>query len=96
MDPAPTADGTTINLRASSAQRAVIDQAARVSGKNRTEFMLEASYEKAQQVLLDRTMFALDAAGFERFAALLDVPLHNSEAVHRLLTRRAPWETEAR
>jgi uncharacterized protein (DUF1778 family) len=94
MGSVPTADGTTINLRASSAQRAVIDQAARFSGKNRTEFMLEASYEKAQQVLLDRTMFALDEAGFERFAALLDAPLQNSEAVHRLLARRAPWEPD--
>ncbi|TDR81525.1 DUF1778 domain-containing protein [Paludibacterium purpuratum] len=83
---------TTINLRAPSAQRALIDQAAHLAGKSRTEFMLEAACEKAQQMLLDRTVFALDAAGFQRFAELLDAPLENREALTRLLNRRAAWE----
>ncbi|MBV8656223.1 MAG: DUF1778 domain-containing protein [Burkholderiales bacterium] len=87
---------TTINLRAPSDQRALIDQAAQLTGKNRTEFMLEAACEKAQQVLLDRTAFALDEASFQRFSSLLDAPLDNSDAVLRLLTRRAPWEPESR
>jgi uncharacterized protein (DUF1778 family) len=87
---------TTINLRAPSAQRALIDQAAQLMGKNRTDFMLEAACEKAQQVLLDRTVFALDEAGIQRFASLLDAPLDKGDAVLRLLTRRAPWEPENR
>ncbi len=84
---------TTINLRAPSAQRALIDQAAHLAGKSRTDFMLEASCEKAQRVLLDRTLFALDAAGFQRFAEVLDAPLENREALARLLNRRAAWES---
>lgn len=83
---------TTINLRAPSAQRALIDQAAHLAGKSRTDFMLEASCEKAQRVLLDRTLFALDATGFQRFAEVLDAPLENREALARLLNRRAAWE----
>lgn len=83
---------TTINLRAPSAQRALIDQAAHLTGKSRTDFMLEASCEKAQRILLDRTRFALDAAGFQRFAEVLDAPLENREALARLLNRRAAWE----
>lgn len=88
----------TINLRAPSAQRALIDQAAQLSGKNRTDFMLEAACEKAQQVLLDRASFTLDDAGFKRFAALLDapVPAESGAAVVRLLKRRAPWERKGR
>ncbi|MBV8048388.1 MAG: DUF1778 domain-containing protein [Paludibacterium sp.] len=83
---------TTINLRAPSAQRALIDQAAHLAGKSRTDFMLEAACEKAQQMLLDRTVFALDAAGFQRFSELLDAPLDNREALTRLLNRRAAWD----
>ena len=83
---------TTIHLRAPSAQRALIDQAATLAGKSRTDFMLEAACEKAQQMLLDRTVFALDAAGFQRFTELLDAPLDNREALARLLNRRAAWE----
>lgn len=83
---------TTINLRAPSTQRALIDQAAHLIGKNRTDFMLEAACEKAQQVLLDRTTFAVEADHLQRFTALLEAPLDNSDAVLRLLSRRAPWE----
>lgn len=37
-----------INLRALAEQRDLIDQAARVLGKNRSDFMLEAACERAQ------------------------------------------------
>jgi uncharacterized protein (DUF1778 family) len=83
---------TTINLRAPAAQRALIDQAAEVQGKSRTDFMLEAACEKAQQVLLDRTVFALDAKRFRHFVELLDAPLDTEQALTRLLAKRAPWE----
>jgi uncharacterized protein (DUF1778 family) len=83
---------TIINLRAPAAQRALIDQAAEVQGKSRTDFMLEAACEKAQQVLLDRTVFALDAKRFRRFVDLLDAPVDTQEALTRLLAKRAPWE----
>jgi uncharacterized protein (DUF1778 family) len=83
---------TVINLRASAVQRALIDEAAQVQGKSRTDFMLEAASEKAQQVLLDRTVFTLDAEHYRRFAKLLDAPIKASKALHRLLTKTAPWE----
>lgn len=82
---------TVINLRADQRRRDLIDRAASVAGKSRTEFVLEAASEKAEQVLLDRTVFALDAAAFQRFARLLDAPLQ-PPAIKRLLARRAPWE----
>jgi uncharacterized protein (DUF1778 family) len=83
---------TIINLRAPAKQRALIDQAAQVLGKTRTDFMLEAAYEKAQQVLLDRTVFALDTKSFDRFVELLDAPVKPNKALSRLLSKRAPWE----
>jgi uncharacterized protein (DUF1778 family) len=83
---------TTINLRAPAAQRALIDQAAEIQGKSRTDFMLEAACEKAQQILLDRTVFALDARRFNRFVELLDAPVESRQALKRLLGKRAPWE----
>ena len=42
-----------INLRAHPEQRALIDSAAEVVGKSRSDFMLEAACERAQGVLLD-------------------------------------------
>jgi uncharacterized protein (DUF1778 family) len=83
---------TTINLRAAAPQRSLIDQAARMVGKSRTDFMLEAACERAQQVLLDQTVFALDAARLKRFQALLDAPVKQGVALRKLLLRQAPWE----
>ena len=64
-----------INLRAQSGQRDLIDQAASQLGRNRSDFMLEAACEKAQNVLLDQTFFTLVAKDFSNFSALCDAPL---------------------
>ena len=83
---------TNINLRASAAKRELIDQAATLTGKSRTAFMLDASCEKAQEILADQTRFALSGAELRAFNAVLDSPLQNADVMTRLLTKRAPWD----
>lgn len=82
----------SINLRARSEQRDLIDRAASTLGKNRSDFMLEAACEKAQAIVLDRTFFALDDEAFMRFTALLNAPVEANPALDRLLARRPLWE----
>lgn len=48
-----------INLRALPEQRDLIDQAANLLGKNRSDFMLEAACERALSVVLDQVHFSL-------------------------------------
>lgn len=81
-----------VNFRAPAAKLALIDHAVAVSGKNRTEFILDAVSEKAQEVLADQTRFALDRKALQRFNDLLDAPLEDNAAIHRLLSTPAPWE----
>ena len=66
---------TIINLRAPAKQRALIDQAAQVLGKTRTDFMLEAAYEKAQQVL-DIAMRAIGHRRADNDIVLTAEPAH--------------------
>lgn len=87
-----TAPSAVINLRTPAAQRTLIDRAAQLQGKTRTEFMLEASREKAQQVLLDQTLFSVSAKQYKAFVALMDAPLGKNVPLQRLLAKRAPWE----
>ena len=47
-----------INLRALPQQRDLIDQAAQLLGKTRSDFMLEAACDKAQSVLLEQVLFS--------------------------------------
>ena len=83
---------SVINLRTPAAQRELIDRAAQLQGKSRTEFMLEASREKAQQVLLDQTLFSVTPKQYKAFIALMEAPLGNNVALQRLLAKRSPWE----
>lgn len=82
---------STINLRAPAATKAVIDRAAEALGVSRSGFMLEASMQRAESVLADRTRFVLNAEQMKQFHKALDAALPNPEGLRRLLSRRAPW-----
>ena len=84
-----------INLRALPQQRDLIDQAASLLGKNRSDFMLEAACDKAQSVLLDQVFFSLDDAKFREFTAMLDAPVQPNPGLERLLAVKAPWKVGA-
>jgi uncharacterized protein (DUF1778 family) len=80
-----------INLRALPEQRDLIDHAASLLGKNRSDFMLEAACERAQAVMLDQVFFSLDAEKFKQFTALLDTPPGENHGLERLMDVKAPW-----
>ena len=88
----PTLRETNINLRAQAADKALIDSAAEVLGQSRSSFMLEASVQRAQTVLADRTHFVLDESGMAAFLEALEAPLPDPEALKRLLARTPSWE----
>ena len=80
-----------INLRALPQQRDLIDEATRLLGKNRSDFMLEAACDRAQSVLLDQVFFQLDETRFRAFSALLDAPAMPNPGLERLMSLKAPW-----
>jgi len=82
-----------INLRALPDQRDLIDRAASLLGKNRSDFMLEAACDKAQAVVLDQVFFNLDADKFHRFAQLLDAPPARNPGLERLMAVKTPWRS---
>lgn len=85
-----------INLRALPQQRDLIDQAATLLGKNRSDFMLEAACERAQAVLLDQVFFKLDADKFRQFTALLDAAPAPNPGLEKLMAVKAPWKKAKR
>jgi uncharacterized protein (DUF1778 family) len=84
-----------INLRAKPEQRDLIDQAASMLGKNRSDFMLEAACDRAQSVLLDQVYFRLDERRFKDFVRLLDAPPAANAGLERLMAVKAPWAEPA-
>ncbi|MHC0026574.1 type II toxin-antitoxin system TacA family antitoxin [Enterobacter vonholyi] len=83
-----------INIRARTSQRDLIDMAASLVSKSRTDFMLDAACREAQDILLDQRLFILDNAQYESFIAELDAPVtaERQARIDDLMGRKSPWE----
>ncbi len=81
-----------INIRARSTQRNLIDKAAAMLNKNRSDFMLEAACREAENVLLDQRLFLVDDTTYQAFEALMDAPVKDNSILRKLLNDKAPWE----
>jgi uncharacterized protein (DUF1778 family) len=81
-----------INIRARATQRNLIDKAAAMLNKNRSDFMLEAACREAENVLLDQRLFLVDDDAWEAFETLIDAPVKDNPALRKLLDDKAPWE----
>ena len=92
MSQSDNLDPISINIRAKARQRDLIDRAAEHLGRSRSDFMVEASCREAENVLLDRAYFAVDAGTFAKCQALLDRPLPPTDRLRRLLKAPAPWD----
>lgn len=82
----------TLNLRITAELRGLIDQAAALSGRNRTDFVLEAARQAAEEALLDRTVFMVSPKAYSEYLALLDAPPRPNKRLRRALQTPAPWE----
>lgn len=87
-----TAKRETLNLRIKASERALIDSAAELTGKTRTDFVLEASRRAAEEALLDRTLFLAEPAAHAEFLARLDGPARPNARLKRSLRTPPPWK----
>jgi uncharacterized protein (DUF1778 family) len=82
----------SLNLRIKPELRGLIDRAAQLSGKNRTDFVLEAARRAAEDALLDRTVFSVSPKAYAEFLKRLDTPPQPNERLRRTMKAPAPWE----
>jgi uncharacterized protein (DUF1778 family) len=81
-----------LNLRIQPEVRDLIDQAAHLAGKNRTDFVLDAARRAAEDTLLDRTLFTLSPEAYRQFLKRLDAPPKPNKRLLKSLRTPAPWE----
>ena len=81
-----------LNLRIQPEVRDLIDQAAHLAGKNRTDFVLDAARRAAEDTLLDRTVFTLSPAAYRQFLKRLDAPPKPNKRLLKSLRTPAPRE----
>ncbi len=81
-----------LNLRIKPQLRELIDRAAELAGKNRTDFVLDAARRAAEDTLLDRTVLTVSPRVYRQFLARLDAPPKPNKRLLRTMRTRAPWE----
>jgi uncharacterized protein (DUF1778 family) len=82
----------TLNIRIRPELRGLIDRAAGIVGKNRTDFVLDAARHAAEDALMDRAMIAVSPKAYAEFLIRLDAPPKPNERLRRTMKTQAPWE----
>ncbi len=82
----------TLNVRIKPEDRSLIDRAAHLAGKSRTDFLLEAARRAAEDALLDQTLFKVSPAVYAKFVERLDAPPAPNARLRRTMTTPAPWD----
>ncbi|HEV8329794.1 MAG TPA: DUF1778 domain-containing protein [Steroidobacteraceae bacterium] len=82
-----------LSMRLPDADIAIIDRAAGMRGRSRTDFVREAAVRAAEDVLLESTLFRMSPSGFNAFMKTLAEPATAVAEIVELLKRPAPWES---
>ena len=81
-----------VDLRITPEAKRTLQQAAAVTNKSLTEFLLHSGLHAAYDALADRRVFALDHAQWAEFEAALDAPPAENPGLRSLLARKPAWE----
>lgn len=88
----PATRREALNIRIKPQIRELIDRAAQLSGKNRTNFVLDAARRAAEDTLLDRTVLTVSPKAYRQFLARLDAPPRPNKRLLKSMQTPAPWE----
>ena len=89
---APSIKRDTLNLRIKPETRSLIDRAAKLRGKNRTDFVLDAACAAAEDALLDQTVLRVTPEAYAAFVARLDAPPQPNERLRKTMQTPPPWQ----
>ena len=81
-----------LSMRLPETDIAIIDRAARLRGRSRTDFVRDAAVQSAEEVLMENTLMRMSPRAFNAFAAAIAAPAETVPAMVELLKRKAPWD----
>jgi uncharacterized protein (DUF1778 family) len=83
-----------LSMRLPEADIAIIDRAATLRGRSRTDFVREAAVRAAEDVLMETAPIRMTAVGFKAFMEALSRPGRPVPELVELFEHKAPWESE--
>ena len=84
-----------LSMRLPEADIALIDRAATLRGRSRTDFVRDAAVRAAENVLMETVPIRMSPSGFKAFMAAVSGPATSVPEMVELFRRAAPWEAGA-
>ncbi|MDQ0563724.1 uncharacterized protein (DUF1778 family) [Rhizobium mesoamericanum] len=81
-----------ISMRLPEADVAMIDRAASLRGRSRTDFVRDAAVRAAEEVVMEQSLIRMSPEGFTAFMDVLAAPATPVPEMVELAKRPAPWE----
>ncbi|WP_414656083.1 DUF1778 domain-containing protein [Ferrovibrio sp.] len=81
-----------ISMRLPEPDVALIDRAAGLRGRSRTDFLRDAAVREAEQVIMENTLLRMNPEGFAAFSRAIAAPGRAVPAMVDVFKRQAPWE----
>jgi uncharacterized protein (DUF1778 family) len=85
-----------ISMRLPEADIAMIDRAAGLRGRSRTDFVRDAAVRAAEDVLMENRLIRMSPDGFDAFMAAVSGPATPVPEMVEVARRLAPWEADAK
>jgi uncharacterized protein (DUF1778 family) len=60
--------------------------------RNRTEFVLEAAAQYAEEVILEQSLISVSPEQYQKFVEALDAPPAANPRLKALIQHQSPWE----
>ena len=82
-----------LSMRLSASDMAIIDRAATIRGRSRTEFARDTMVRAAEEVIMDNQPIRMSPEGFAQFLQAISAPPQAAPEMVRFMTKQAPWES---
>jgi uncharacterized protein (DUF1778 family) len=81
-----------LDLRLTRQAKRILQEAAAADRRSVSDFVLHSALIRAEETLLDRRVFYVDAETYDRFLAALDAPPRDHPRLKRLLTEPSVFD----
>jgi uncharacterized protein (DUF1778 family) len=86
------ASSTKLDLRLSPEAKQTLNDAARFARRSLSQFVLESALARAEETLLERRRFELEAERWTAFMDALDAPARDIPELRKLLQAPSPFD----
>ena len=81
-----------LDLRVTSPQKRLLQQAANLKGETVSDFVLSSAMASADEALLDQRVFLLEPEVFDQLITRSEDVVKNRAAIDKILAIKTPWQ----